>query len=56
MEATVSISGSNQESMKSILIAGIKNMNRAIDGDIVYVEILPEEMVFYEYWCYASAC
>jgi len=44
MEATVSISGSNQESMKSILIAGIKNMNRAIDGDIVYVEILPEEM------------
>ncbi|GJQ10975.1 hypothetical protein GpartN1_g2766.t1 [Galdieria partita] len=49
MEGRVSNSGKTQQSLKVILISGIKNINRAIDGDVVFVELFPEEM-----WCSPS--
>ncbi|EME27978.1 exoribonuclease R [Galdieria sulphuraria] len=50
MEGKVLYSGkSQQQSAKTILVSGIKNINRAIDGDVVFVELLPEEM-----WCTPS--
>lgn len=40
LEGTVSVEGRDQ----SILLQGHSSLNRAVDGDIVAVELLPEEL------------
>lgn len=43
LEGYVYIGGEDESDSKSVFIQGLKNLNRAVHGDIVVVEILPEE-------------